>query len=354
MKHNVELSPQNASEKHSSLVAVVVPVYNVAKYLGECLDSVLSQTYKNITIYAVNDGSTDKSGDIIDEYANKYSNIVAVHKKNGGLSSARNAGLEEIERSSTEPDFIYFLDSDDKIASDFVSLLIEASIQNNADLAISRVVEFDNKTEKQKKNTIPQQTLSRSEFAELYFELDANKGTNISYRFLGNKLFRYSLVKDTRFDETFKMAEDQEWIVSHIMPNIGTTIINANAAFFYRLRKSSLSHSRKNLQSIRTFERAVSNIHLYPSAKVQKGIGIRYCRSAYNQLLYSFFTDDKNMQEETIKAIGRFRRLPVFKLLTIPYKIRTMVTVFPKFLLRIYAKHRINNVKKVRNLDYFD
>lgn len=354
MNHNVELSPQNASEKQSGLVAVVVPIYNVARYLGECLDSVLSQTYKNIAIYAVNDGSTDNSGDIIDEYAKKHSNIIAVHKKNGGLSSARNAGLDEIERFSANPDFVYFLDSDDKIAPDFISLLVADAIQNKADLAISRVVEFDKQSEKQKRNTIPQQTLSSSEFAELYFELDTNKGTNVSYRFLGNKLFRYNLVKDTRFDETFKMAEDQEWVVSHIMPNIGTAVINANATFFYRLRKSSLSHSRKNLQSIRTFDRAVSNIHLYPSKKVQMGIGIRYCRSAYNQLLYSLHINDKNMQTSTVNAIKKFRQLPLYNLLPLSYKLRLMAIALPESLLRAYAKHRNNQTTSPCISRYFD
>lgn len=78
-------------------VAIVVPVYNVAPYLNECLDSILTQTYTNFTVFAVDDGSTDESGAILDEWASKDTRFVVIRQKNGGLSAARNAALDLIE-----------------------------------------------------------------------------------------------------------------------------------------------------------------------------------------------------------------------------------------------------------------
>ena len=98
------------------IVSILIPVYNVENYLEKCLDSVISQTMNNIEIICVNDGSTDHSGEILEKYQKKDKRIIVVNKENGGLPSARNAGLE-IARGK----YIGFVDSDDYINSDTVS-----------------------------------------------------------------------------------------------------------------------------------------------------------------------------------------------------------------------------------------
>lgn len=95
------------------LISIIVPVYNVESYLEQCIDSILAQSYKNLEIILVDDGSTDRSGDICDRYAEKDSRIHVVHKANGGLSSARNAGLK-----ICHGDYLGFVDSDDYIDPD--------------------------------------------------------------------------------------------------------------------------------------------------------------------------------------------------------------------------------------------
>lgn len=105
---------------NNPLVSVVVPVYNVASYLEQCLDSVVNQTYKNLEIILVDDGSTDGSGAICDRYAEKDSRIQVIHKENGGLSSARNVGLERITG-----EWALFVDSDDWIELNTLELLFE-------------------------------------------------------------------------------------------------------------------------------------------------------------------------------------------------------------------------------------
>lgn len=96
----------------TELISVIVPVYNVERYLRRCVDSILHQTYRNLEVLLVDDGSTDASGAICDEYAAQEERVTAVHQKNGGLSAARNAGLERAQGT-----YLCFVDSDDFLDS---------------------------------------------------------------------------------------------------------------------------------------------------------------------------------------------------------------------------------------------
>ena len=119
-------------------ITVIVPVYNVEHYLDKCLDSVIKQTYKNIEIIVVNDGSTDNSGEICQEYAQKDNRIVYIEKENGGLSDARNAGLDQMTGS-----YVTFVDSDDWIEQDYVETLYQKITEYQADIAIGNYYSFD-------------------------------------------------------------------------------------------------------------------------------------------------------------------------------------------------------------------
>ena len=116
-----------------SLISVIIPVYKVERYLPRCIDSILSQTYKNIELLLIDDGSPDSSGDICDEYAEKDPRVRMFHKENGGVSSARNLGLDE-----AKGDYIGFVDSDDYIAPGMYEKLVELIEDNNADIAVCR------------------------------------------------------------------------------------------------------------------------------------------------------------------------------------------------------------------------
>ena len=112
------------------LISVIVPVYNVEKYIRECLDSILAQTYRCFELIIVDDGSTDNSGKICDEYIEADERVKVFHKENGGLSSARNKGLDE-----ANGEFICFIDSDDTIRMDYLEKLFGAISANDADMA---------------------------------------------------------------------------------------------------------------------------------------------------------------------------------------------------------------------------
>lgn len=113
----------------TDLVSVIIPVYNVEKHLKQCIDSVINQTYKDLEIILIDDGSPDKSGEICDDYAEKDSRIIVVHKENGGVSTARNVGLD-----CASGNWIYFMDSDDWLDNNSIELALNSALSNNAEV----------------------------------------------------------------------------------------------------------------------------------------------------------------------------------------------------------------------------
>lgn len=115
----------------SPLISIIIPIYKVERYLRRCLDSIINQTYPHLEIILVDDGSPDRCPQICDEYAAKDKRIIVLHKENGGLSDARNAGLD-----ICKGDYISFVDSDDWVETDYVRTLFELLNKNNADISI--------------------------------------------------------------------------------------------------------------------------------------------------------------------------------------------------------------------------
>ena len=126
-------------EKINPKISVIVPVYNVEQYLPRCIDSILSQTFTDFELLLIDDGSTDNSGKICDEYSKKCSFIKTIHKENAGLGFARNTGIENASGK-----FATFIDSDDYIADDFFKDLIDAALINNADTVIAGYSRYKN------------------------------------------------------------------------------------------------------------------------------------------------------------------------------------------------------------------
>ena len=118
----------------NALVSIVVPIYNVKKYLEKCIDSLRRQSYKNIEILLIDDGSTDGSSKIVDKYARLDSRVIAIHKPNGGLSDARNVGIDNHKGK-----YIFFIDSDDYIHQDTIQILMDVAIKTNGNVKLSLV-----------------------------------------------------------------------------------------------------------------------------------------------------------------------------------------------------------------------
>lgn len=179
------------------LVSVIIPAYNIEDYIGRCLDSIISQTYKNLEIIVVDDGSRDHTGEILDNYAKKDRRIKVIHKENGGVSSARNKGIEV-----AEGDYIGFIDGDDLIEPEMYKILVDLLEEENADIAhcgyqmvFPDRVDYYHNTGKKKIQTTEEglKDLLSGEIIE--------PG-------LVNKLYKKELIKNCRLDETVKINED--------------------------------------------------------------------------------------------------------------------------------------------------
>ena len=127
-------------------VSIILPVYNVAPYLRRCMDSIINQTYRNIEIICIDDGSTDKSSQLCDEYSQKDKRIIVIHKKNGGQSDARNVGI-----TVATGKYIAFVDSDDYIDEQFLEQLYLAIKKNKSDISMCKYKKTYKLNEKNKK-----------------------------------------------------------------------------------------------------------------------------------------------------------------------------------------------------------
>lgn len=173
------------------LISVIVPIYKVESYLNRCIDSIINQTYKNLEIILVDDGSPDRCGEICDNYAKLDSRIRVIHKINGGLSSARNAGLK-----IAKGDYIGFVDSDDYIKTDMYENLINACIMNECHVSGVRYERrYQNGLKEDSLTVITDNSLKSSE--EYFRELLLHVG-DVS---VCTKLFEKSILENLFFDE---------------------------------------------------------------------------------------------------------------------------------------------------------
>ena len=217
-------------------ITVIVPVYNVEHYLDKCLDSVIKQTYKNIEIIVVNDGSTDNSGEICQEYAQKDNRIVYIEKENGGLSDARNAGLDQMTGS-----YVTFVDSDDWIEQDYVETLYQKITEYQADIAIGNYYSFDEERSVFLFHILGDSYYEKAHdnvsiFENLYENQEMRSFALIS---AWGKLYKARLFEQLRFD-IGKLGEDG--YLNQKVYLLSEKVIYLNKGLYaYRIRKGSLS-----------------------------------------------------------------------------------------------------------------
>lgn len=186
----------NAVHNSSELVNVVIPVYNVRDYLVRCVDSVLAQTHENLRVWLVDDGSTDGSSQICDEYAERDRRVEVIHKENGGLSSARNEGLDRIFSMTPKRrgSFVAFVDSDDWVEPEFISFLLDVLETTGADVSqCGHYISFSESFEQDKCADHSLLVLDREQAME---SLCRNGRWDVT---AWNKLYRLSLFESLRY-----------------------------------------------------------------------------------------------------------------------------------------------------------
>ena len=218
-------------------ITVIVPVYNVEHYLDKCLDSLINQTYKNLEIIVINDGSTDNSGIICQEYARKDNRIVYIEKENGGLSDARNVGLDKMTGS-----YVTFIDSDDWVELDYVEVLYNKLLEYCADIAVGNYCKFN------ESDSNFYFHISGNYFEKLYDNVsivdclnDSNKLFNSALIVAWGKIYRKEIVSNFRFP-VGRVAEDTIFNLRALLASKNIVYIN-KASYIYRVRSGSISNT---------------------------------------------------------------------------------------------------------------
>lgn len=181
------------------MITIIVPVYKVEAYLHRCVDSILNQTYTDFELLLVDDGSPDSCGEICDEYANKDSRISVIHQKNGGLSAARNTGIDWFYEQNRS-DYITFVDSDDWLHPDYLKILLNGVSENNVKISVCNY--------KRVTAEIPNKNYDNIEY-ELTSPEDFLVNHSWQYNYAWGKLYHKSVFQDIRypvgkiFEDTF-------------------------------------------------------------------------------------------------------------------------------------------------------
>lgn len=215
------------------IVSIIVPVYNVEKYINRCIDSILAQTFTDWECILVDDGSPDKSGEICDEYASRDSRIQVIHKQNGGVSSARNIG---IKRATSE--WITFVDSDDYLYEDSLFKMVELTKQYDADLYCFGIcITTKDKQMQHKQHHETSYTIEGSYLIKKMLLYTTNCGPY-------SKLFRNKRLRNFCFDESVKIGEDLILNLQYLS-QLNTPIVCSNlCAYNYYTNPSSAMHSK--------------------------------------------------------------------------------------------------------------
>lgn len=214
---------------NNSTVSVIVPVYNNEKFVSECIESILQQTYKNIEIILVDDGSSDGSGAICDEYAKKDSRIKVFHQENGGVCKARNKGLEIVNG-----DYFCFVDSDDFIKENALEILMNDMLEYGSDMAIGKMgaqVQID----------CPGHQAETEIWQDNEALIKSIEDNPFTYSSCG-KLYKRKTFGDIRFLEGKKIHEDSFFVFQCFMKKPKVIVKDENI-YCYRKNEESASHS---------------------------------------------------------------------------------------------------------------
>ncbi len=218
------------------IISVIVPVYNVEHYLSKCLDSIVNQTYQNLEIILIDDGSTDQSGSICDEYAKKDNRIVVIHQKNGGAANAKNTGLKVATGQ-----YLAFVDSDDYLELDAYGYMINQLELHNADMIQCSFRDFYVDCMEDRIMLDKYTIFNTEEYLKRYL-IDWTSGL------LWDKLYRGELFKGVFFEENHKI--DDEFFTYQGVINAKKILHSPKIIYNYRKRKSGVMMSEESQKQI--------------------------------------------------------------------------------------------------------
>lgn len=222
------------NKQKNALITVIVPIYNAEKYLRRCLDSILNQTYKNLEIILVNDGSTDMSGQICEEYSCVDERIEVFHKENNGVSETRNCGL-----NNAKGEYIFFVDSDDYLPLESIEKLYLVSREYNADYVGGGIEKVTDKGEKILE-LIPKKIMTFTGSEALCMHYSEEK-ENILLMYVTGRLMRRDVFADIRFKKGIYYEDIQ--LMPYILANCKKIVFLPDLVYYYVYRDESISNN---------------------------------------------------------------------------------------------------------------
>ncbi len=225
----------------NNTVSIIIPVYGVEQYLDRCLLSVVSQTYKDLEILVIDDGSKDRSGEICDEWAKKDKRIKVIHQENKGLASARNTGLRNMSGK-----YCIAIDSDDFIYTTAIEYLVRALEETSSDVAVYKFLFTFNQT---MPDSLPTSIIPLSYYVKEGIDIHKEIFLSMNYQtFFWNKMYRSEAIKDIFLQDGLACYEDIESVPRFLHACKKAVFLNNNL-IKYMIRKDSLSHDADKVNS---------------------------------------------------------------------------------------------------------
>lgn len=245
--------------KNQPKISVIIPVFNTSKFLNKCVNSVLKQTYKNLEVVLIDDGSTDNSGILCDDFAKADKRVVTIHKQNGGLSSARNVGLD-----TATGEFIAFVDSDDFVEPTMIEVLLNNIIKAGSDISICSFA-METETGKPYADTPPlkNETFSKSEALALL-----NEPRQDRFTVAWNKLYRKRLFDNLRYPEG-KIHEDQ-WLAHKLFFKAGKVSTITDKLYHYVVHEGSIMQSSNPIKHFDDIDALFDRIEFYKTNNLKE------------------------------------------------------------------------------------
>ena len=261
-------------------VAVIVPVYNVSEYLEECISSIRKQTFRDLTLYLVDDGSTDGSGAVCDEFAHRDSRVKVIHQKNAGVSAARNAGLEIASGA-----YLTFVDADDGLVPHGLETALRYLRENDADMVTygwKRHFMEDGRTEPCAEPFLSTRDISNV-LGRVLTDYSACGGG-----YPWNKLWRVRGAVP-RFDPELYYFEDLEWVVRMLLQT-ESIVVCPECLYDYRIHSASISRDpakaeRRELGYHRSMEKIIRSLAVMP--ELQSWFFTKYAPEIVNGVIHS-------------------------------------------------------------------
>ncbi len=314
----------------TSLISIIVPVYKVEEYLPRCVESLLAQTYRNLDIILVDDGSPDRCPALCDSYAAKDARVRVLHTGNRGLSAARNAGL-----AVTRGDYVFFVDSDDWVAPDAVERMYAQIAREGADVCVCGIRDVYSLAEATPDGVDTCLFYGREEFMERILT-DSN-----CYGYACNKLIRMSVLGELRFDENLFSCEDMVFCVE--LATACTKVVQLQAQLYYYFqRPSSMTgvsgYSERKLSVIRAYE-MIAPFYEREAPQLMPIINRNYLKINLNvkgRMLNSHVEDASLMAMLNANIARTMRLVMASRSVSVPAKLNILLTwLMPGTLLKI-------------------